>query len=166
MGVNLVNVADLVHNVILPFTIPVVSGGFHRSFISKTCLDGVPKFRVVCVLRRDVAVQWLSSTLRIEVARVDGKSAWLVKESSTLGMGPRGHLWKQRSVLFFCYVELFSNEMVEFCFVGRVFWLQFTIKDNDISQFPNSEFLKCPSLLWYIIDNRESFWSHYKHFNP
>ena len=166
MGVNLVNVADFVHNVILPYFIPVVSWGFHRSFISKTCLDGEPKVRVVSVLRRDVAVRWLSSALRIEVARVDGKSARLVKEGSTLGVGPRCHLWKKRSVLFFRYVELFANEMVEFCFVGRVFWLQFPIKDNDISQFPNSEFLKCPSLLRYIIDNRESFWSHYKHFNP
>ena len=141
MGVNLVNVADLVHNVVLPNFIPVVSGGFHRSFISKTCLDGEPKIRVVCVLRWDVTVRGLSSALRIEVARVDGKRAWLVKESSTIGVSPRGDLWKQRSVLFFCYVELFADEMVEFCFVGRVFWLQFTIKDNHISQFPNTEFL-------------------------
>ena len=164
MGVNLVYIADLVHDVILPNFIPVVSGGFHRSFISKTCLDGEPKIRVVCVLRRDIAVRGLSSALRIEVARVDGKSAWLVKEGSTVGVGPRGHLWKQRSVLFFCYVELFADEMVEFCFVGRVFWLQFTIKDNDISEFPYSELLKCPLFFRYVIDNRESFWSHHEHF--
>ena len=63
MREDLVDVADFIHNIILPLIIPIVSGSLHRSFVAKTRLDGEPKFWVVLVLWRDVIFRWLSSAL-------------------------------------------------------------------------------------------------------